>query len=86
MNYTIIGHMETFADDLAYLLWKTGLANTVVPLKAVLTERRNRCPHQGSTTEEYMATLTPQQKSRLYEVYGDDFELFGYSPDVFLDS
>ena len=40
LDYDIIGHQETFKEDVAYILIKAGLADTGVPLAGALGERR----------------------------------------------
>ena len=83
MNYDFIGHVETFRDDMAYILWRTGLANTRLPLREVLAEKKNNCPLKPNRTANYMAQLNSLQSEMLFNLYKEDFEMFGYSPHIF---
>ena len=82
VSYDAIGHLETFRDDLAYILTRTGLADTAIPLDKVLKEKKNTCQHEPNRLQKYMAQLNQRQREALYEIYGVDFEKFGYDPNV----
>ena len=53
MDYEIIGYQETFAEDVAFILIKAGLADTTVPLEGALEERRKG----GSVYEHFHKLL-----------------------------
>ena len=71
--------MEEFDRDFQYIVWKQNL--TV--LQGQVTETINHTPKIYKSQEEriklYFSMLMDDVKSRLYNLYKIDFEMFGYS-------
>ena len=71
--------MEEFDRDFQYIIWKQNL--TV--LQGQVTEAVNNSPKNYRSQEEriklYFSMLMDDVKSRLYNLYKIDFEMFGYS-------
>ena len=90
--YNIIGRMETFDEDLSYIILKLGLEN-ILPIKNVSTlSNTNRDSEQHKANEdknkeslEYFSKLKRSQIEKLYQIYEIDFEMFGYSAKDYLN-
>ena len=80
VDYDVIGHMETFREDLAFILHTAGVARHEIDL--MLGEKKNQCDRQQDKAKIYMGQLNQEQKEGLYEIYKPDFEMFGYSADL----
>ena len=79
-DYFAIGHLETFAEDVEYILNASNLHKYVsnVGWKHVTTN--------GSTnlwTEEYFSQVSCKLLTEIYNLYELDFELFGYDPSYY---
>jgi len=81
VTYDVIGKMETFDEDSAYISEHTAL-ELESEEKAIL----NATPEHDERrrTLKYFNTLTQDLKMRLFELYKVDFEMFGYSAEEFL--
>jgi len=73
VHYDFIGHLETIKEDADYVLNKIGLRN--ITLFRFHPSRRNA----SSLVVKEMASLSPEQRAKLIEIYRPDFMLFGYS-------
>ncbi len=69
----MIGHVETFSDDLAYVFHLAGIEH---PLP--LGTRMNSVSHEDDRTAKYLATLDAERLRRLHNLFQYDFELFGF--------
>ena len=78
--YTVVGRLETMSEDLYYI----GQMSRGVKFKKVESNRSG-----GGSTSRLAKTLFGQIDRglvmRLYEFYKADFEMFGYTPDAFLE-
>ena len=89
--YNVIGRMETFDEDLNYIILQLGLEN-ILPIKNINTlSNTNRDSKQHKANEdkkkeclEYFSKLTRSQIEQLYQIYKIDFEMFGYSAKDYL--
>ena len=83
VRYDVVGRIETFPEDLRYILAKTG--NDA----AIRGDERYNGEARSETAEEriakYFKQLDKGLRRRLYKVYRPDFEMFGYSGKEFLD-
>ena len=75
-------HMETLQEDLDLLLDKLELPRKQFPLT-----HTQRGGHSSSVdvVKKYYSTLLKNEVRQLYEMYRLDHELFGYTPDLFID-
>ena len=79
INYTLVGHYETLAEDAAHVLRALNVSETVQfpeVRQAKLRERETR-------TRRLFAKIPPADVDRLRELYRKDFELFGYDPHAY---
>ncbi len=79
LPYDIIGKMETFDDDVRYVLALTGL-DQELNLPDETNIRLNKASGDEDRTRRYFAQLDKDRKERLFQLYKYDFEMFGYSP------
>ena len=84
INYDVIGRMETWNDDLNYIIRKRGLEQ-VLPLQKANTSHLHASRHNTTEmTKEYSNTLSQKQKDDLYHMFRLDFEMFNYDPKIYL--
>ncbi|XP_018017876.1 carbohydrate sulfotransferase 8 [Hyalella azteca] len=76
LNYEYIVKMETWDDDLSYLLPKYHIKYVDKAYGAIL--------NSSDVSFQYFKTLPESLVLKLYEIYKIDFELFGYSLDGYL--
>ena len=87
VGYEVIGRMETFSDDVRYIIKKKNLEK-IIPLSqtklAVRPKSGARKKDIKSKTQKMakllMSQLTKNQLDGLYSMYQTDFEMFGYDP------
>ena len=78
IQYSVIAQLETFQDDLHYIGRLAG-----VTFSQIVTHHSS-----GNTTSlarEYFRQMDRHTVWKLYQLYQIDFELFGYSPDLYLE-
>ena len=79
IDYTAVGRLETLQEDLLYIGQMAG-----VELELISSN-----PSSGGSTsslaQKYLSSLDRRTVTRLYQLYRVDFEMFGYSPDLYLD-
>ena len=69
INYDVIGRMETWNDDLNYIIRKRGLEQ-VLPLQNANSSHRHASRHNTKEmTKEYFNTLSQKQKEDLYHMF-----------------
>ena len=83
--YSVIGRIETFQEDVTYIIMKNNL-QTILDLESApffhsLNASKNDTKKE---TIDYFFQLNITQIQRLYQAYTMDFELFGYNIDVYL--
>ena len=74
LNYDFVGKMETFDSDVAYMLKVLG---TNFRFPTILKEAYK--VSSALLTQTYFAKLSLLLKKRLYQIYKNDFENFGYT-------
>ena len=83
LPYDFIGKIETFTEDLLYVFdharWKPGEKRPDSNLQT------NTTPKKKNRTVQYFSQLGSMDKIELYKMYELDFEMFGYSADMYLD-
>ena len=83
VDYDVIGKMETFSDDVKYLIKLKKLEKRIPLNKAKLSVIPGKDNIKGAksktkiTATFYMSQLTKGQTDVLYEMYHTDFEMFG---------
>ena len=80
INYDLIGRMETWNDDLNYIIRKRGL-------EKYISASSNQNPSNVRTeemTKEYFDTLSQKQKEDLFHMFRLDFEMFNYDAEKYL--
>ena len=74
-----MGRLETLQEDLNFIGQMAG-----VKLETISTN-----PSRGGSTSDlarkYFGQLDRRIVKKLYKLYKVDFEMFGYSPDLYLD-
>ena len=72
--------METWNDDLNYIIRKRGLEKDLK-----VSADKNPSKHSSKEmTKEYFDTLSQKQKEDLYHMFRLDFEMFNYDPKIYL--
>ena len=79
INYTVVGHYETLAEDAAHVLRALGVSGRVQFPEV----RRTKLRESETRTKRLFAELPPADVEKLRELYHDDFELFGYDPHAY---
>ena len=82
INYDLIGRMETWNDDLDYIIQKRGLEKVLPFQKANISHHASNIGTK-EITKEYFNTLSQKQKEDLYHMFRLDFEMFNYDPKLY---
>jgi len=75
LNYSYIGKMETFQQDVKFIANKVGVPDEQIHLD--LTEHQSSISTQDLTTELF-SQLDPKLVENLYQYYFYDFKMFNY--------
>ena len=76
--------METWNEDLYYIIQKVGLQK-VFPFNKANTSHINAGKlNTIEKTGEYFDKLSQKQKEDLYHMFQLDFEMFNYDPKIYL--
>ena len=85
--YDVIGKLETFNEDLNYIVLKLGLQN-VLSIKDIEKDSKNKSNYKTreKKTEifKYFSQLTKGKFEELWKIYRIDFEMFGYDASDYL--
>ena len=84
INYDLIGRMETWNDDLNYIIRKRGLQKVLPLQKADNLHFHASKQNTEQMTKEYFSKLSRKQKEDLYHMFRMDFEMFNYDPKMYL--
>ena len=86
--YTVIGRMETFQEDVQYIILKNKLEKLLPLDKALkfksINSSKKDANYTTQITLEKFSQLSNDQIKKLYKIYQLDFELFDYDIDIFL--
>ena len=79
IDFDVIGKLEDFGEDVAYIATKLNLTEQLGILKHV----QHQTPGRGDKSRRerrdyYMSQLSAQMVDDLYELYKFDFIMFGY--------
>ena len=77
IEYDVIGRMETFSDDVRYIIKKNHLEKDLPSSMAAVSENAAKLK-TSKVTAEYFSQLSNDQIKDLHELYRMDFELFDY--------
>lgn len=80
IRYDYISHAETSNDDGQYILKRAGVDN-IVHLPGIYASS----PSLKATTIEIFKNVSQETVGRLFERYREDFEVFGYEIDEYLE-
>ena len=76
IKYDVIGRMETFDEDVKYIMKKSNL-ESIFSMKSI--KKLHSSKHKSNKmTQKYFSQLTKGQVNELYNMYKMDFEMFGY--------
>ena len=85
----MIGKVETFDDDVRYILEKNRLTSLVpdhnLRMNSAAKNGSSPSTDKGETRNKFLATLTQEQKDQLLQIFKPDYEMFGYSYDYLLE-
>ena len=84
IQYDVIGKIESFNDDIKYIVLKQKLEE-LIPLNTTNLHLNDKKEYASNSTLYYFSQLSKFQKDRLYECYKFDFELFDYDVDIYLN-
>ena len=84
VNYDLIGRMETWNDDLNYIIQKRGLEKVLPFQKLKISHDHPTKQNTSKMTKQYFSKLSKQQKGDLYHMFRIDFEMFNYDPKIYL--
>lgn len=82
VSYDVIGHMETFDDDVRYIFSKTKI-DKFFPRKKYTKHLNPTKRNKKDETLFYFKQLTQSQYNDLYDMYRMDFEAFGYDQNLY---
>ncbi|PSN31927.1 hypothetical protein C0J52_21772 [Blattella germanica] len=84
VNFTVIAKLETLTRDQEYIIRRAGLENILMLSKhkdrpkTVLNKARDG-KNTNDLVKKYYSQLSEQQLKKLFNIYGIDFEMFGYN-------
>ncbi|XP_067000207.2 carbohydrate sulfotransferase 11 [Anabrus simplex] len=84
VNFTVIAKLETLTRDEEYIIHRAGLEEILMPSKSKDRPKQviNKARGGKATSDlvqKYYNQLTDEQLNKLYQIYGIDFEMFGYN-------
>ena len=85
IEYDVIGRMETFSDDVRYIIRKNHLEKDLPSSMAAVSENAAKLK-TSKVTAEYFSQLSNDQIKDLHELYRMDFELFGYNASTYFNT
>ncbi len=74
INYDYIGKVETFNDDLKFVMDKTGI------FKGIEIQSNGLNTSKNASNVDYFSQLDKERRNILRDLYKVDFDLFGYDP------
>ena len=83
IHYDVIGKMETFGDDVKYIVMKQNL-EPFIPIETTGIKTHASEVRPGDKAKKYFRQLTSAQILRLFHIYKPDFLLFDYHPEEYL--
>lgn len=91
VNFSVIAKVETLKQDSAYVIHQLGLGHVLG--RTIVGDRRtrlrtvmNKSKDGRNTTalmKYYFSQLDNKMLDELLDIYGVDFEMFGYDPNVY---
>ncbi|CAH2268017.1 jg10207 [Pararge aegeria aegeria] len=89
-NFTVIAKVETLSRDSAFVVQQLGLGhilgrrvrNRRMRLRTVMNKSRDG-KNTSALLKYYFGQLDEQMLDKLLQIYGIDFEMFGYKSDIY---
>ncbi|XP_018324385.1 carbohydrate sulfotransferase 11-like [Agrilus planipennis] len=78
-EFDVIAHVETLQEDADYLIKHAKLEDVIKP-----QWRHKSASQTKDEAKKYFSELSQSQIKDLYNIYRQDFEMFGYSVDEYL--
>ena len=83
VDFDVIGKLEDFDEDVAYIAEKRNLTEHLGLLNHVQQPKDQWTKENGERSriekrDKYMSQLSPEMVQDLHEIYKIDFEMFGY--------
>ena len=86
--YDVIGQLETFNEDLKYIILKLGLQN-ILPIDNIDKWQKNKSDSEAKDKKKevakYLSQLTKAKLEELLNIYRLDLEMFSYDVSDYLD-
>lgn len=90
VNFSVVAKVETLAKDSAFVIHQLGLGHvlgrTVGDRRTRLRTVMNKSKDGRNTTaliKHYFSQLSEDMLDKLLEIYGIDFEMFGYDANIY---
>jgi chondroitin 4-sulfotransferase 11 len=78
IKYDVIGNYDTFDEDTDYILREVGVDHKIqFPDRSVY----NKNPKTHNLVRDVFSQFSQKELDNLYDIYADDFHLFGYKLD-----
>lgn len=90
INFTVISKVETLSRDSSYVIQQLGLAHLLSPrvkdrrtrLRTVMNKSRDG-KNTSALLKYYFGQIDERMLKDLLDIYGIDFDMFGYDSDVY---
>ncbi|XP_041976125.1 carbohydrate sulfotransferase 11 [Aricia agestis] len=90
LNFSVIAKVETLAKDSSFVVQQLGLGHVLgrkeinrrIRLRTVMNKSRDG-KNTSALLKHYFGQLDEPMLDKLLEIYGTDFEMFGYDSDVY---
>lgn len=90
VNFTVIAKVETLSRDSAYVVHELGLGHVLgikvrnrrTRLRTIMNKSRDG-RNTSALVRHYFGQLDQTMLEDLLQIYGTDFEMFGYDPSVY---
>lgn len=84
VNFSVIAKLETLTRDQEYIIRRAGLENILMPSRyndrpRIILNKARDGKKTYDLTKRYYSQLSEEQLKKLYNIYGLDFEMFGYN-------
>ena len=81
IDYMAVARLENLSQDLAYIGQLAG-----IEFENIETKNPSRGGSSSELAMEYFSEVYKEDVERLYHLYKIDFQLFGYSPDLYFQA
>ena len=84
--YDVVGRLETFNEDVKYIILKNKLSDKLPIEKIDTLKNKSKRGDTKNVTLEYFSQLTKTQKADLYKMYRMDFEILNYDHEIYIQN